>query len=314
VVDGVDWNPRINATEGDVVTFGVTVPAGIHNFAIHVVAASQSVADRYLGNFTNQGLNSGNLSLVIDAQAMAAGVLYYQCEFHAFMWGTIVMRAGVSIPPASVPPPQSSLVAHIVLMALASALIIPAGVLTSSFMPYQFTVVWLPLHVALQVLGVCMTLAGFACVLHYISVAGTGHFSNAHHIIGIIIISALVLQVILGVTSDMLWRLKFRNTGVMPLPGVFPERTHWWVGRSIVVLQIVQVFLGVWQAQRIFLYGAWVYGVFAAWYGLLVPLSLILLLLVRAQVRKAKEGKNARDRLASRPNEVPLVLDGNVPL
>lgn len=297
VVDGIDWNPTINATEGELLTFGVTLPAGIHNFAIHVSAGSTNVQDRWNGNFTNQGLNSGNLSFTIDAAALAAGVLYYQCEFHSFMWGTIVARANVVTAPPAVPPSQDALIAHIALMAVASAVVIPAGVLTSSFMPYQFTVVWLPLHVGLQVVGVSLTLAGFACVLYYKSITGSAHFTNAHHIIGIIIISALLVQIILGVSSDVLWRWRFKKTGVMPLPGVFPERTHWWVGRGIVVLLIVQVFLGVWQALPMFNTGAWVYGVFGAWYGLLIPLSAVLLFLVRAQVRKAKEAKNARDRV-----------------
>jgi hypothetical protein len=41
--------------------------------------------------------------------------------------------------------------------------------------------------------------------------------------------------------ADTLWRYQFRKTGAMPLPGPFPEKTHWWLGRSLLLLSVVQV-------------------------------------------------------------------------
>ncbi len=164
------------------------------------------------------------------------------------------------------------LTAHAVLMSLSFCLLIPLGVMTSSFLPHQLVISWLPIHVALQVAATCCVIAGFGVILYFVSANGGGHFQNAtststqhtHSILGIIVLSLVVLQVGLGVFSDAWWRFRFWRNGTIPLPGP-PEKTHWWLGRFLVVASIVQVFLGLVEGQAIVGYGDWVYGLYAAW-------------------------------------------------
>ncbi len=92
---------------------------------------------------------------------------------------------------------------------------------------------------------------------HFVS-STTTHTMATHSVFGMIIISLIVVQMGLGLWSDIWWRLRFWKTGAIPLPAPFPEKTHWWLGRFLVVASIVQIFLGLVEGQTALRYGAWV--------------------------------------------------------
>jgi hypothetical protein len=89
---------------------------------------------------------------------------------------------------------------------------------------------------------------------------------------------------------------KFWRSGSMPLPGPFPEKSHWWLGRFLVVASVVQIFLGLVEGEAVLGFGVWVYGIFAAWYGLLVCVFAAGVALMQRQL-KQKQGGKPRDRI-----------------
>jgi heme/copper-type cytochrome/quinol oxidase subunit 4 len=74
----------------------------------------------------------------------------------------------------------------------------------------------MPIHVALQVAAACCMFAGLGVILSTVSAQGFGHFNFAaatstnytHSIFGIIIISLIVVQMVLGIWSDIWWRVQ----------------------------------------------------------------------------------------------------------
>ena len=311
---GNTLNPPLNLTVNETYTF-LCDTSQFHEFAIHVVPASRLESDRFSSSaISGQGATQ-NASLVWFIEPTTPEVLYYQCERHTTQWAAITLRADAVVPP---PPPnansqsyKSLLIGHVVLMSLGFGLFIPLGALTSSFLPHKAVLWWLPLHATLAVSGLVCILAGFGLIIGFVSLEGGSHFTlgglsgptmKAHHVIGAVLVSFVVVQAALGILSDTLWRVRFRRTGAMPLPGPFPEKTHWWLGRFIVLLSVVQIFLGLVEGEVEFGYGAWIYGVYAAWYGILAIVVLLLLYKLRVDLKKAMEKKNLRNRTeASEP-------------
>jgi hypothetical protein len=64
-------------------------------------------------------------------------VLYYQCEKHTSQWGALTFAINASIPVTRSDTGQGFVIAHLVLMTVSYAVLIPLGVLTSSFMPFK---------------------------------------------------------------------------------------------------------------------------------------------------------------------------------
>jgi plastocyanin len=88
-------NPSLTARVNDTLTFSVTAPG--HSFAIHVASGQPSGTEWTLG-VTGQPTASGTVTFVIPASAPAQ--LFYQCEIHAAMTGSITISGG-STPAAS---------------------------------------------------------------------------------------------------------------------------------------------------------------------------------------------------------------------
>jgi plastocyanin len=89
-------NPSLTASVGDTLTFAVTAPG--HSFAIHVRSGQPSGTQWTLG-VTGQPTASGTVTFVIPATAPAQ--LFYQCEFHAPMTGSITISGGATTAPAT---------------------------------------------------------------------------------------------------------------------------------------------------------------------------------------------------------------------
>lgn len=295
-------------------TFRVDTSA-FHEFSIHLSPGVLATSDRLVSpSLTGQGANlNASLIWTIDATANVS-IYYYQCERHATQFNSITLDSGASIPPSNPRSNSALLTAHIVLMTIAFAVLLPLGALTSSFLPYKAVLWWFPLHATLAVAALCCMFAGFGCILAYVSYEGS-HFTlggifgptlKAHQVFGMVVISLVVCQACLGILSDTLWRYRFRKTGAMPLPGWFPEKTHWWLGRTIVLVSVIQIFLGLAEAQPELLFGDWVFGVYAAWYGILVGVLALLLYKLRVDIKKARAAKNLRARLEA---PMPEILD-----
>lgn len=84
VFDGV-FAATLNLTKGRTYVFDVNTPN--HPFAIHSVPMNTSTSVRYNDGVTGQGVMVGQLKFTPSAAAPAQ--VYYQCEVHAMMTGTI---------------------------------------------------------------------------------------------------------------------------------------------------------------------------------------------------------------------------------
>ncbi len=76
-----------------------------------------------------------------------------------------------------------------------------------------------------------------ASVLMCLSVS-SGHFNNAHKILGLFVLLAVVFQFFLGIMSDQLWTAQ-RKT----IP--WWDKLHWWTGRIILVIALANCHLGL---------------------------------------------------------------------
>jgi hypothetical protein len=84
VVDGVS-NPTFNLVKGNTYTF--VINASGHPFWIQTVSGGYSSADVYSTGTTNLGTDNGAITWTIPTNA--PNTLYYACEFHSSMQGTI---------------------------------------------------------------------------------------------------------------------------------------------------------------------------------------------------------------------------------
>lgn len=72
------------------------------------------------------------------------------------------------------------------------------------------------------------------------------------------------------------------------------EYLHHWLGRGIVLLGCVNVFLGIAELQTKLLFGNWVFGILTAWYGLLLLVLLVLVFVYRGVFFKSHQAKKTR--------------------
>ena len=300
---GDQLNPPLTLEFNRTYTFQVDTSSA-HAFAIHREAGVTSAAARYNVGVTGQrAFDNATLTWVVSESDLN---LFYQCEVHATQFGPIRIGAGPVVPAST--RTKNLITAHAVLMTVAFAVLLPLGALTSSFLPAKAVTWWLPLHISLMVAGAISLIGGLGCI---VAAAYPNFNVRAHQVIGVILIGLVGTQMILGLLSEWLWRYRFRKQGVMPLPGPLPEKTHWWLGRTIIVVSVAQVFLGLDEAQEVFLFGNWVYGVYAAWYGLLVIVSLSAFIYLRSELAEKRRAskKNSSGRYNPAPSEEPTQLD-----
>jgi hypothetical protein len=88
LVNGVS-NGGINFVKGK--KYRIIVNAVGHPFRIQTVSGGYSLADSYTTGITNPGTDNG--SIIVELPQNAPDNLYYACEFHATMNGTIAVQA-----------------------------------------------------------------------------------------------------------------------------------------------------------------------------------------------------------------------------
>jgi hypothetical protein len=80
-------NPNITLTRGQIYTFDINSPG--HPFWIQSVPAPYSSDDVYNVGITNNGTDFGTIIWNVDL--LAPSTLYYVCQFHSVMTGTITI-------------------------------------------------------------------------------------------------------------------------------------------------------------------------------------------------------------------------------
>jgi hypothetical protein len=79
-------NPTLSLVEGEVYTFIINAPG--HPFWIKTVS-STGTANAYNTGVTNNGTDSGTITFIVPAGAPST--LYYNCQYHSLMAGTILI-------------------------------------------------------------------------------------------------------------------------------------------------------------------------------------------------------------------------------
>jgi hypothetical protein len=183
------------------------------------------------------------------------------------------------------------LLAHIVCMSLAFGLFMMVGVFFATF---SFGSFWFPVHWAFMSLALVLVVVGFVVIVVEVAQKGLSQFtalegsptSGAHPTLGVILVSLVVVQVGAGVTANYWWQSKNKRGLDTSRPAVV-DHLHRWLGRVILLASVAQIFLGVREA----LLPDWVFGIFAAWYGLVFLVLAVVLLCTKAlQFRTLKRG------------------------
>jgi len=103
---------------------------------------------------------------------------------------------------------------------------------------------WFRIHVVIMSFTVLLTAVGFALIVSFVQDIADNdptkeHFDGAHQCIGLIIVFLTMIQPSLGVISDRLYHPWRDRTPI------FPDMTHHWLGRLILVLGIINIGLGM---------------------------------------------------------------------
>jgi hypothetical protein len=77
-------NPTLSVTEGETYTFNIN--ASGHPFWIKTVS-STGTGNQYNDGVTNNGTDNGTITWIVSYDALST--LYYNCQFHSGMAGTI---------------------------------------------------------------------------------------------------------------------------------------------------------------------------------------------------------------------------------
>lgn len=243
----------------------------------HTVDNAAPGTCQYSNLFTTNGvLASGSIFEVnITSPAFSVGTTYgFACVPHC----GIGMRGSFAVVPcgSSIPISPGSryltpiMLAHICLMSIAFSLLVLLSCLFSTF---AFGDIWFPIHFFLNLTAFLMATAGFIMIVYEVTSSGRGNFASlqgsptqgAHPTIGIILMGFVTIQVMAGLLAHLCWKRPQIPDSPRDYTRPTPvELFHIWFGRFVILLSIVQVFLGIKEALLEF----WVYIIFAVWYGL----------------------------------------------
>jgi len=127
-------------------------------------------------------------------------------------------------------------VVHGFLMGITWLLIMPTAAFIARYMKHRLGPWWFHIHRGLVLVGVLTALIAFVIILTYVQ---ANHFNAVHGQVGLVILSLMLIQVVVGFLSDKLFDPNRRRT---PL---FPDLLHWFLGWSLVALPVANVLLGL---------------------------------------------------------------------
>jgi hypothetical protein len=143
-------------------------------------------------------------------------------------------------------------VVHATLMGIAWAVAAIIGVFVASFVP-KSKAWWFPLHVSMVSITALLTVIAFGIIVSYVNSVTGQHFTSkatsntagAHQVIGLIVFILIWIQICLGIIIDRVWKSKHAKMGEGEFPATSVlDRVHWWSGRLLMVLALVNMLLG----------------------------------------------------------------------
>ncbi|KAJ3024404.1 UNVERIFIED_CONTAM: hypothetical protein HDU68_008193 [Siphonaria sp. JEL0065] len=156
---------------------------------------------------------------------------------------------------------------HAVFMFVAWGVLVPLSIWIARYMKLKWSVGWYRIHVLIMTIGVgCLTIAGLVAVELNIDSSEQRFITSNHGIIGTAIALAIYpLQVILGFVCNRLFKANRIKVSIL-------DQVHWWIGRIVVVLAIVNMYLGLVKYGA----GLWVIGAYWAWILLVIVVAFAL--------------------------------------
>ncbi|KAI9172972.1 hypothetical protein H9P43_007103 [Blastocladiella emersonii ATCC 22665] len=130
---------------------------------------------------------------------------------------------------------HTAVLVHGILMAVAWSVISFTAIFFARFMKGKLPSKWFPIHRALFLLAIVMTIVAFGLVVGTNS--SGDHFTTTHGLIGFLVFIASLLQLILGFVIDKLF-----DPARTKVP--FHDKLHWIAGYFLAVAAPVNVVLG----------------------------------------------------------------------
>lgn len=152
---------------------------------------------------------------------------------------------------------SASVIAHAALMGIAWAASATVAMFIATFVPKSYKW-WFPVHLSAAAAAAVLTVAAFGVIVAYVENSSRSHFiartvsptAGAHGVIGVIVLCLVLIQIVLGIISDQQWRSEFAKKGVAPEKTVV-DRLHWWSGRLLFLLALVNLVLGAVELQSV---------------------------------------------------------------
>lgn len=128
------------------------------------------------------------------------------------------------------------LLAHGILFFIAWGLAPFAGIFIARYLKNRLGPVWFTLHQ-----GLFVGVTGLLSVISFILIVlykRPAHFDSTHTIIGLVVVIALIAQIALGYLINALFDPLRKSVPIS-------DKIHWWLGRSLFVLGIANIYLGI---------------------------------------------------------------------
>jgi len=98
---------------------------------------------------------------------------------------------------------------------------------------------WFRLHITLQMTGIILMIGAFTIAIMFTDQLGTPHFSAIHQKLGLSIVIIALLNPLLGILADVMYKPERKNTPI------FPDIIHWIIGHFLILGSYVVVWLGL---------------------------------------------------------------------
>jgi len=170
--------------------------------------------------------------------------------------------------------PTPTRVAHGVLMGVAYAIVFPLGLMIARYGKGRADW-WFKGHFFLQNYGLILMIIG-VCIGYTLPALQYNSFTY-HAILGTIIWVLTLVQVVMGYLRPH----KEPGEDITPQRMVF-EFFHHWLGRSILILAIVQIIAGIRELEV----ANWAYGIWVPFLGTFFILSIIMEVKLATQLEK----------------------------
>ena len=131
---------------------------------------------------------------------------------------------------------------HALLMWIGFLICPSIGVFIARFLKRKLGHNWFRMHATIMTFGSLAAVSGVLVICLYTpssssSSSTSRNFQSSHAKLGLVILSLLGLQIVLGVMSNFLFNVKRSS---IPMQ----DKMHWWMGRLLAILALVQIQAG----------------------------------------------------------------------